>query len=93
MINKNTDIRYIKGIGEKRAELFNKLGVFCVGDLLRYLPRGYEDRTDMRDICDIEEGESVCIKGFLPAEYARSERKQERGLYKPVFRMELESLT
>ena len=65
MINKNTDIRYIKGIGEKRAELFNKLGVFCVGDLLRYLPRGYEDRTDMRDICDIEEGESVCIKGSL----------------------------
>lgn len=65
MVDINTDIRYIKGIGEKRAELFNKLGVFCVGDLLRYLPRGYEDRTDMRDICDIEEGESVCIKGSL----------------------------
>ena len=30
MINKNTDIRYIKGIGEKRAELFNKLGVFAL---------------------------------------------------------------
>lgn len=65
MVEINTDIRYIKGIGEKRAELFNKLGVFCVGDLLRYLPRGYEDRTDVRDICDIEEGESVCIKGSL----------------------------
>ncbi len=65
MILQNTDIRYLKGIGEKRAELFNKLGVFDVGDLLRYLPRGYDDRTDVRDICDIEDGESVCVKASL----------------------------
>ncbi len=61
----NTDIRYLKGIGEKRAELFNKLGVFTVGDLLRFLPRGYEDRTDIRRICDADEGESVCVRGSL----------------------------
>ena len=65
MIKQNTDIRYLKGIGEKRAELFNKLGVFTVGDLLRYLPRGYEDRTDIRDICDVEDGESVCVRASL----------------------------
>ena len=65
MINQSTDIRYLKGIGEKRAELFNKLGVFCVGDLLHYLPRGYEDRTDVRDICNLEEGEQVCVRGSL----------------------------
>lgn len=65
MILQKTDIRYLKGIGEKRAGLFNKLGVFSVGDLLRYLPRGYEDRTDVRDICDVEEGEAVCVRGTL----------------------------
>lgn len=65
MIRQSTDIRYLKGIGEKRAELFNKLGVFTVGDLLRYLPRGYEDRTDIREICDVEDGESVCIRASL----------------------------
>ena len=65
MLLQKTDIRYLKGIGEKRAELFNKLGVFSVGDLLRYLPRGYEDRTDVRDICDAEEGESLCVRGSL----------------------------
>ncbi|MDO5311532.1 MAG: DNA helicase RecG, partial [Clostridia bacterium] len=65
MITQTTDIRYLKGIGEKRAELFNKLGVFSVGDLLRCLPRGYEDRTDIRDICDAEEGESVCVRASL----------------------------
>ncbi len=61
----NTDIRYLKGIGEKRAELFNKLGVFTMGDLLRFLPRGYEDRTDIRRICDADEGESICVRGSL----------------------------
>ena len=65
MIRQDTDIRYLKGIGEKRAELFNKLGVFNIGDVLRFLPRGYEDRTDIRDICDTEDGESVCIRGSL----------------------------
>ena len=65
MIDLKTDIRYLKGIGEKRAELFNKLGVFNVEDLLRYLPRAYEDRTDVRDICDVQEGESVCIRASL----------------------------
>ncbi len=65
MLKLDTDIRYLKGIGEKRAELFNKLGVFNIGDLIRFLPRAYEDRTDIREICDIEEGESVCVRASL----------------------------
>ncbi|MCM1335958.1 MAG: ATP-dependent DNA helicase RecG [Bacteroides sp.] len=35
----------LKGIGEKRAKLFEKLGVFTVGDLIRYYPRDYIDFT------------------------------------------------
>ena len=38
-----TDVRYIKGIGEKRAQTFRKLGVNTVGDLLHTYPRRYED--------------------------------------------------
>ncbi len=37
------DIRELKGVGEKRAALFGKLGVFTVGQLLRFYPRDYED--------------------------------------------------
>ncbi len=32
----------LKGIGEKTAKLFNKLGVYTVNDLLNYYPRGYD---------------------------------------------------
>ena len=37
------DIRYLKGVGEKRAALYRKLGVETLQDLLRHFPRGYLD--------------------------------------------------
>ena len=40
------DIRYLKGVGEKRAELFAKKGIKTVEDLLYYFPRSHEDRTE-----------------------------------------------
>ncbi len=58
-------IRYLKGIGEKRAELFQKLGVFTICDLLYHLPRGYEDRTNLREVATLQEGESVCVRVSL----------------------------
>ena len=39
----STDIKYIKGVGDVVAGLFNKLGIFKVGDLLFNFPRDYED--------------------------------------------------
>ncbi len=39
----NQDVRYLKGVGEKRALQLNKLGVFTVHDLLFLLPRRYID--------------------------------------------------
>ena len=39
------NIRFVKGVGEKRAELFRQLGVESVGALLRHYPRGYIDRS------------------------------------------------
>ena len=41
----DTDVRYCKGIGERKALLLNKLGVFTVHDLVSYFPRKYEDRS------------------------------------------------
>jgi len=37
------DIRYLKGVGEKRSALYRKLGVETLADLLRHFPRGYLD--------------------------------------------------
>lgn len=52
----------IKGIGEKRAQLFAKVGVKDTEDLLRYFPRGYEDRTKTVPLGEAPLGENVCIR-------------------------------
>ncbi|MBP1559095.1 MAG: ATP-dependent DNA helicase RecG [Oscillospiraceae bacterium] len=42
-LNLNDNIRYLKGVGEKRAAMYHKLGIETAADLLRHFPRGYLD--------------------------------------------------
>lgn len=58
----NTDIRMIRGIGDKKAKLLNKLGLFTLLDLLQYFPRAYQDRTKVLSIRDAPLTEEVCIE-------------------------------
>ena len=65
MADLNTDVRYIKGIGEKKAQAFNKLGVFSLYDLISFFPRKYEDRTQCKPIAQVFDGEHVCIRAIV----------------------------
>ena len=73
MIDISKDIQYLKGVGEKRAELFRKKGIKTVEDLLYYFPRLHEDRSQMKEIADCIEGETVCLSVtvFSPVREAR----------------------
>lgn len=73
MIDISKDIQYLKGVGEKRAELFKKKGIKTVEDLLYYFPRSHEDRSQMKEIADCTEGETVCLSVtvFSPVREAR----------------------
>lgn len=55
-------IRYLKRIGEKRADLFNRLGIQTVSQLVRHYPRQYEDWSRVVSILDAPLGEPCCIK-------------------------------
>ena len=68
MAELQTDIRYIKGIGETRAKALNKLGIHTLRDLISYFPRSYEDRTLMRPIKELILGEYACVKAMIAAE-------------------------
>ncbi len=49
------DIKYLKGVGPKRAELLNKeLNIFTFGDLLYYFPYKYIDRSKFYKINEID---------------------------------------
>lgn len=52
----NRSILNIRGIGEKRAGLLNKLGIDSVDALLRFYPRDYLDYTVITKIADITPG-------------------------------------
>ena len=52
----------VKGIGPKRAELFEKLGVSCVRDLLFRLPRDYLDYTKATPISQLVNGQNAAVQ-------------------------------
>jgi ATP-dependent DNA helicase RecG len=58
-------ISILSGIGSKRAELFNKLGIASVGDLLNFYPRTYEDWSNVEKIENLQYGSTSCIKATL----------------------------
>jgi len=60
-----SDVRYIKGIGEQRAKALAKLNIRTLGDLVRYFPRDYEDRRAMRSISSLEPEESACVRAMV----------------------------
>jgi len=55
-------IRYVKGIGPKKAEAFAQRGVRNVEDLLYFFPRRYEDRTKFSLISSLQEGIEQIVK-------------------------------
>ena len=68
MIYSDSDIRTLKGIGDKKAQAFNRLGIFTVYDLISFYPRKYEDRSLIRNISDVSDGEPCCIKAVIADE-------------------------
>ena len=58
-------IHEIKGVGEKTEKLFAKLGIYTVGDLLRYYPRNYDVYEEAVPIAEVEDGRTVTITGTI----------------------------
>lgn len=75
-MDSNTGIMEIKGIGEKTAKLFRKLGIQTVGDLLHDYPRDYEDFKEPSAISECRAGElcsvRACLVGNISAKKVRS---------------------
>ncbi|WP_049750519.1 ATP-dependent DNA helicase RecG [Thermosipho africanus] len=61
----DTPIKYVKGIGPKRAQKFLKLNVNNVEQLLNFFPRDYEDRRRIIPIPLLREDDKVVTTGKL----------------------------
>ena len=58
-------IETLKGIGEKTAKLFEKVGIRTIDDLLHYYPKGYDTYGEPQAIGELSEGETGTVEGFL----------------------------
>lgn len=73
------DVRYLKGVGPRRAETLAKLGLATVRDVIFHLPRTYEDRTDLTRIRDVKVGQKVVVAGEIASVAYRPTRSRGKG--------------
>lgn len=78
----NKDIRFLKGVGARYTELFNKLGVSSVGSLLFFYPRAYEDWSNPHTISSCPINETCCVKGIVASPVQKSIIRKGMTLYK-----------
>jgi ATP-dependent DNA helicase RecG len=62
-----TPVRYVKGVGEARALLLERMDVRSVSDLLLTLPHRYEDRRHFSKIKELESGRLQTVSGTVKA--------------------------
>ena len=84
----SSSIGEIKGIGAKTEQLFHKLGVYTVGDILLHYPRDYEKLPPLQTVGELLGGETA--EGMTAAVAARVERVP---LVRSTGRMQVTTLT
>ena len=55
------NITEVKGIGDKTAATFSKVGVNCISDLIRYYPRSYKIYEQPVSVNSISEGDRAAV--------------------------------
>ena len=64
-MNLGSPLTALKGVGEKREKLYQKLGINNIGELLEHYPRGYLDLTGSLSIKEASEEHPCAIKAVV----------------------------
>lgn len=79
------NIQYVKGVGEKKAQLLNKLGIYSLEDLIHYYPRKYENWSETTTVANAPVDENVFIKATMITPIKESLIRKGLTLYKCNF--------
>ncbi|MGN0664713.1 MAG: ATP-dependent DNA helicase RecG [Negativibacillus sp.] len=82
MLSLDTNIQFLKGVGEKRAQLYKKLQIETIGQLLYYFPRSYLDLTQTKDIADCHTGEIAAVRAFVTAKSREQHIRKGLSVFK-----------
>lgn len=81
----NDEITRLKGIGEKKASVYRKMGIHTVRQLVMHLPRSYIDLTNITEISHSKIGERCLIRAEVMRK--RGEQRIRKGL--SLFKVEV----
>lgn len=77
VLDLDTEVRFVRGVGERLSKIMGKVGIFTARDLLLHFPHRYEDRTKFCRISQLRPGEAATIRGtVLGADAVRTPRSQ-----------------
>lgn len=82
MSTQNKDIKFIKGVGEKRAELFRQLGVVDSDALFALYPRNYEDWSSPKLVSEAPFDLPCCIKAKVVSPIEERYIRRNMTIYK-----------
>lgn len=66
-MNEASSLLSVKGVGEKSRKVFEKAGIYTVGDLLHYYPRDYETYEEITPIGEIYQKDVVALYAEVAA--------------------------
>lgn len=75
---RSNNIQYVKGVGPKRAKLLEKLDIYTIEDALFFLPRRYEDRSNLKPISKLKAGEVQTFLGNILASGVLTTKRRKR---------------
>ena len=79
----NSPIRALKGIGEKTEQLFHKIGVYTIRDILLYYPRDYVKYPAAKEVNEVALGETAAV--FVRLKRAPLVKKTRRMMVTTAF--------
>ena len=86
-------VEYVKGVGPKRAELFEKVGVSTVYDLLQYCPRDYIDLSAPCEIKNAQGEDPLVIRARVVKKMPPARIRKGLTVCKAVFTDDTDDIT
>ena len=84
MLDFDTNLQYLKGVGPARVEVLNKLNLYTVRDIVEYFPRTYEDRGTYKKIGELVDGETTTFKAVLASSVNETRIRKNMTIYKAI---------
>ena len=84
MVDLNQNVQYVKTVGPSKAKCLNNLNIYTLGELLTYFPREYEDRSNIKQIANIQIGEEATIEARVVSEVSINRIRKNMTILKTI---------